>query len=94
MPDQSIRAVVWERDGEILGVAGYYIVGGSAVLFSDVRPDAPKFAIWKQARKYMSEVRIPMICEADESSSAFLKRLGWAYLETVEGKDIYSWQPS
>ena len=36
-PPMTLRALVAERDGEIVGIGGYYIVGGIAYAFTDQR---------------------------------------------------------
>lgn len=88
---RTIRATAYERDGEVLGVVGYYLEAGRAVLFSDVAPDVPKFAIWREAKRYMAELKMPAICEGSDRSRAFLERLGWDFVQEIPGGYLYEW---
>ena len=83
-----MRARVLERDGEVVGIAGYYLVGGVAFMFSDNRDDIPKLTIWREAKAMMAEMKLPAICTATEQSGPFLERLGWVPV----GNGVYSWQ--
>lgn len=83
----TIRATVWERDGELLGIAGYYM-DGVAVVFSESKPGLPKLAIWREAKAFMAGLNIPAVCITEEGGP-FLERLGW-----IKGEDgDYLWQP-
>lgn len=84
---QTLRARVLERDGEVIGIAGYYVLNGHALVFSDNREGIPKMTIWREAVKFMADLKLPAICLASEDSGAFLKRLGWRH---VEG-ETYQW---
>ena len=90
---QTIRANVLDVDGEVLGIAGYYLHGGNAVVFSDNKPDIPKLTIWRQAKALMKSLRLPSVCFATETSGPFLKRLGWQFVEETDAGDMYKWQP-
>lgn len=92
MPGRSIRARVLEIDGEIAGVAGYYIVNGVAVMFSDSRGDIPAMTVWRESKAMMDSMKIPAVCVAEENSGPFLKRLGWTYEGPSKDGDVYSWQ--
>lgn len=89
MPAHTVRAVVWKRGDEVIGVAGYHM-RNCAVVFSDIKPDAPKFTIWREAKKYMQELNLPSLCEAECNSGRFLERLGWK----KEKEGLYSWHLS
>lgn len=84
----SVRGVVWETDGEVVGLAGRYLLGGRTVIFSDAKPGLPKLAVWRAAKKFMAEVVGPAVC-VTENSGPFLERLGWVKGEGEE----YLWQP-
>ncbi len=84
----TVRARVWERDGEILGIAGYHLVGGTAVVFSESKPGLPKAAVWRESLKFMADLKRPAVCFS-ESAGPFLERLGWIKGEGEE----YTWQP-
>ncbi len=90
---QTIRASVFEVDGELIGIAGYYLAGGVAVVFSDNKPDIPKMTIWRHAKAMMDSLRLPAICFATETSGPFLERLGWQFIEETDAGDMYKWQP-
>lgn len=85
--EQSLRARVLDLDGEVVGIAGYYVLNGHALVFSDNRDGIPKMTIWREAVKFMADLKLPAVCLASEDSGAFLKRLGWRH---VEG-EIYQW---
>lgn len=89
----SIRAHVLVINGEVVGIAGYYLAGKVAMLFSDVRPDVPKMTIWRAAVKYMAGMKLPALCTGSEKSGPFLERLGWAYVGPSDDGEVYSWQP-
>lgn len=85
-PPQSLRARVLVRGDEVLGIAGYYMENGHAVVFSDSKHGIPKMTIWRESLKFMAELNLPAICRC-EGSAPFLERLGWQH---VEG-DVYQW---
>lgn len=93
LPPQTIRAKVLERDGEVVGVAGYYVGGPTAVVFSDAKEGIPKIRIWREAVKFMRELNLPALCVATPGSEAFLQRLGWTFAGLDDGKEVYRWQP-
>jgi len=88
----SVRARVLEMDGEVVGVAGYYLIGGAALMFSDSKADLPKMTIWREAKAMMATMKLPAICVATETSGPFLERLGWARIGGYEANEVYSWQ--
>lgn len=89
---RSIRAYVAESGGDVVGVAGYYLDGGVAVVFSDVK-NMPKAAIWRMAREFMAQLRIPATCVGSEKSSRFLERLGWQYQGPSPDGEVFFWLP-
>lgn len=92
IPGQSLRARVLEVDGEIVGVAGYYLMGNVAVMFSDSKGDIPKMTIWRESKAMMDRIKIPAICIAQEGSGRFLKRLGWTYAGPSPDGEVYEWR--
>lgn len=92
LPPQTIRARVLERDGEVVGVAGYFVTGGMAVMFSDKRADIPKMTIWREAVAMMKGMKIPAVCVAESGSGPFLERLGWKRAGTSADGDVYTWR--
>lgn len=89
LPDRVSYVTKWVEDGEIIAMAGYSLVNGHNVVFSDIKggAKAPKIRVWKEAVRFMSKLTNG-VCVA-ENSSEFLERLGWKKTE-VEG--IYSWR--
>lgn len=90
---QTIRAKVLDVNGEVKGIAGYYLAHGFAVVFSDNKPDIPKMTIWRQAKSLMESLNLPAVCLATETSGPFLERLGWQFAEETDAGDMYKWQP-
>lgn len=73
----TIRAWALEVDGHVEGIAGYYVAGGNAVVFSDVNEGVKKMTIWRAGLSFVKSLPLPAICEGTEKSKAFLERLGW-----------------
>lgn len=92
IPDKSVRARVLEQDGEILGVAGYYMAGGTAVVFSDMKPGISKMTIWRESVAMMKTIKMPALCHASDGSGPFLERLGWR--PVGPDGEVYEWRPS
>lgn len=80
------------RDGEVIGIAGYYLLLGAVLVFSEAKPGIPKMTIWRESLAFMADLKLPAICVAEETSGRFLERLGW-HRATPDG-DVYQWQPS
>lgn len=74
---KTVRAWVLTVDGKVVGVAGYYISAGNAVVFSDIKDGIPKMTVWRAAVEFMESLNLPVICEGSEGSKSFLERLGW-----------------
>jgi hypothetical protein len=75
----TMRAIVVERDGEIIGFGGYYLRGGAAVAFSDVR-NASRKEILKSARALVAlldTVKVPVVAEQDDTPTAALEHFGF-----------------
>lgn len=92
-----MRAKVALIDGEPVGLAGYYLRGGVAFVFStQLGPLEGKGRfILREARKFMSEIKFPARCVADParpSAGRFLRRLGWRLATSVDGLEVYEWQ--
>ena len=83
-----------ELDGKLQGIAGYWVVNGTAVVFSDTVPDAeiPRLRIWRESLAFMKQLDMPARCLADETSGRFLARLGWEHLGSSDEGEIYEWQ--
>lgn len=84
-PPKSARAWVAELDGRVIAVAGYYIDGGAAVVFSDMKDEMYDFpvTIVREARAFMARLPVPAACSASprvRGAGRFLRRLGWQHL--------------
>lgn len=83
----TMRAHVLDDGGEVTAILGYYLRGGTVVVFSEIRKPVPKMRIWREAKKFMSELKIPAICVAEGGSGPLLKRLGWV----TEDEEVFTW---
>jgi hypothetical protein len=98
----SMRAWSAELDGEVLGMAGYYIASGQIMVFSTMKDRMRDFpvTIMRASRRFMAslkEAKLPAICVAspDEGNScAFLERLGWSHAGTGDEGEVYTWRTS
>lgn len=95
---RSGRAWVAELDGKVIGLAGYYLMGGRAFVFSDMDEAMARYpvTIMREARRLMAGLRLPALCIADparETSGRFLERLGWRLVGPGDEGDIYAWTP-
>jgi hypothetical protein len=67
------------------------------VAFCDMKPDinAPKITIWRAAKVMFGEMKklgLPMVavyCEPSPAGQAFVKRLGFEYLYTRDGQEVF-----
>lgn len=90
-PSQTVRARVLEVDDQIVGVAGYWLAGGVAVMFSDIRGDIPNLTIWRESKAMMQSMNIPALCIATAGSERFLERLGWHYVGPSSDGGVFQW---
>ncbi len=89
----SVRARVMERDGDIVALCGYYIAGGQAAVFSDIKDKAlPKLAVWREAVRFMKTIKVPAYCIADDGSAPFLERLGWKWAGDTNEGGLFQWE--
>ena len=91
MPPRSVRAWVMECGGTVIGIAGYFMAGERAVMFSDMNAPIPAIAIWRASKALMKAMRVPAICVGDEVSAPFLERLGWVYVGKSFDGMIFEW---
>lgn len=92
MPDQNVRAWVLEREGAVVGIAGYTITGDVPEVFSDSKEQLPSAVIWRESVAMMRRLNFPAICRAEKGSGRFLRRLGWVSLGQDEDGEVYGWQ--
>ncbi len=92
-PPRAVRARVLEQGGRVVGVAGYHIVDGVAVMFSDMSEPIPPITIWRESKAFMASMKIPATCIAESYSGPFLERLGWVHAGHSADGEVYTWQP-
>lgn len=93
LPPYAVRARVLEDGGAIVGVAGYHVENGYAVVFSDKAGYIPKITIWREALGMMADIKIRALCVAESGSGRFLERLGWVFAGNSSMGEVYQWQP-
>ena len=94
LPATTIRAKVLEApDGQLLGIAGYWVQAGFAVVFSQVVEGAKisKLRIWKESVEFMKGLDVPARC-ITTTSGRFLERLGWSHIGSSDQGEVYEWQ--
>lgn len=91
---RTLKAEVFEHNGEVIAVVGYYFLNGWALVFSDIMETAPrlKMRVWREAVRFMGKLTFPALCVADEGSGPFLTRLGWQFVGPSGDGDVYSWR--
>lgn len=89
LPEGSARVWVLDIGGKVAGVAGYRVVGGCLLAFSDVAEGVPKMTVWRKAHEFMAMLKRTTYCEGSEKSGPFLERLGWQHL----GDHVYRYEP-
>ena len=78
-PPMTLRALAAERDGEIVGIGGYYIVGGIAYAFTDQR-GMTKREMVRAARvlvAFLNAVKAQMIAQCGADGDTALKHYGF-----------------
>lgn len=92
----TVKAVVAEHDGEVLGVGGVYYQGMAVIAFSEFDPKMRRFAtdMLRGARKIVEivkSVRAPVYAIPGPFASApvLLKRFGF---EPIEETNFYVWR--
>lgn len=89
VPPMTMRAVVAEEDGEILGVAGVKRENGCLVAFSDAAADPAqhKRLAVRMAREVLAMMRGRTVYAVSRTESALLPHMGF---EHVEG-EVWRW---
>jgi hypothetical protein len=98
----SFRAWVCELDGEARGIIGLALTRPIACLFSafdeELRPHLKSMTVWRLVKKTQALIEargLPVfaIAEAGEPRAAGnLMRLGFEYLTTEDGDQVYEWR--
>lgn len=96
-PPHTCRAWVAVLDGEVVGLAGYYLPGGPPIVFSQItdglRPHR-KFIV-RIARDFMAMMPSPILAVAsrkEPTSERFLKWLGFEWVRSDDVGEVYQWQ--
>lgn len=97
-PPYTMRAWVAELDGEVIGIAGYYMRQGWVQAFSDMNDAMRQYpgTIMREARRFMARLKSPALCIAscsEKNAARFLGYLGWRHVGTSEEGEVYAWQP-
>src|SRR3990167_11477671 len=78
-PPMTLRALAAERDGDIVGIGGYYIVNGMAHAFTDQRGMTRREMV-KAARQlvaFLDTVKTQMIAQCGSDGDTALKHYGY-----------------
>ena len=77
----TVRALAAEKNGEIVGIGGFYFDGDAAVAFSDVRASAMskrEFVRGARAVKdLLHEVKVDVVAKAGPSGDIALRHFGF-----------------
>ncbi len=97
----SFRAWVCELDGELAGIVGVALIRPTACMFSKfdeaLRPHLKCLSILrciKKARDAMASCGGPVIAIAEpgeETAPSLLRRLGFEYVDNIDGDEVYQW---
>lgn len=99
-PSPTMRAIVGEKDGKILGLAALVYWAGHTTAISDMQDEALQHpvAIMKAAKlfaellnKYGSGA-IAVASRKYPNAPAFLRRVGFTYVGDIEDGEVYQWQ--
>lgn len=87
----TVRAWVLTDGREVYALAGYYVAGGAAIVFSDIVKPLPKLTIWRNAKWLMSV--LPKAALATTTGGGpFLERLGWRRVGPRGDEEVYEWR--
>ena len=89
-PLTTVRAWTLLIEDQPVGVAGWFMYGGVAHVFSDLRPGVPKLTAWRAARQFMALVPPSALC-VTRGAGPFLERLGWRYCGQHGDDEVYGW---
>lgn len=91
----TVWAWVWERDGDVVAVAGWHRAEGVPMVFSDMKPGQPKLAIWRHAVEFTDMIPDGAYCIAQEGAAKFLTALGWSFVQSdPKVGEVYQWRSS
>ena|SRR5688572_18600318 len=96
-PPQTVRALVLEIDGIVMGIGGLTSEVGQVVAFIDLKPEAKKYkkslvrALWTGYEKLMRGNKVPIIAVADPNeptAEGLLKHFGFEHMEN----GVFKWR--
>lgn len=96
-PPQTVRAMILEIDGVVVGIGGLTSEPGQAVAFIDLKPEAKqhKKALVRALRtgydKLMRDNKLPIIAVADPNeptAEGLLKHFGFEHMEN----GVFKWR--
>ena len=100
-PPVTLQAWVGLVDDAVFGVIGLARMDYGVVFFSDYRPDARRhlrrmatLRLIRSMREVIRQRRVPVLALADANepdSDKLLTRLGFEFVEAVEGGGLYKW---
>lgn len=93
LPAYTMRGIVADKDGEIIGIGGTYMYRGNTIVFCEMKEGAKQYRkyILKAAKMVMNSIkdkRVFAICDMNqESAPRFLEHLGFFCVD--EKRHIY-----
>lgn len=98
-PARSMRGIVFERDGKVLGCFGAYLQGSAQVVFFDGDHDEvtkEPMALLRHGMAFLRSVQrlgIPIYARCDAARPRAAALLEWAGFVPVDPKgEVYQWQ--
>lgn len=98
-PPFTMRALVADLDGEIIGIGGVAYYPNKIVAFSEIKPKFRKYkkTIYKAAKmvckivdKYGASA-LAISSESEKNSGELLARMGFVHIGKTSQGDIYQW---
>lgn len=95
-PKKTMRAVVGDVDGEVVGIGGVYYDPAGVVGFLKITDAAApyRFTMMREARKFMQGFDIPIRAVRDPTSDGagrFLMALGFERVGETASGEVYEW---
>lgn len=94
---ESARAMILEKDGELLAIAGITVERDKAVVFSEIKGClSPKIIIWatKQFVPFLQKTKLPLMAIASKeypNSKKYLEYIGFYFFAKQGDGDVYLW---
>ncbi len=98
-PKVTIRAVVAELDGKVVGIGGIAYYKNQMVAFSEIRDDLRKYPVFiMKAAKRIAKLldkhgksAVAIACPKEGNSQAMLERVGFTKISSTEEQETYQW---